>query len=925
MPQWINDELVMLEQFWVNFNDLTGEILAFDKQPSMQKLYLNGNEFTGEIPSTFLQAAIDGPEGAGKTGETIMINLGKNEFTGVIPGHLDRLAYLPITWRFGGNQWTGVAPELCDNVNWQDGSIREYGCQGLICPPNFYSAEGYYTDDNPCERCSTSEYFGTFECFDRDDRAVLRDIYAKLGGENWIHNEGWKDAPKFVADDDYSEEWYDYCYWYGIECWELGDGKDYRVRKIELGNNNLVGDMPETLFAIEHLTTLDVSNNPEMTMSFWHIGWNSHLYSINVGGTKTQDYDGIQHASSNFRRLYADNTPIAGTIPREITRIRNLEVLSLQECQLNGNLPDRLFRMASLEELYLTNNNFQGVLPDKWGSLTALEVLALAKNSFQGALPDSFGYSPSLRAISLKDQVSKGGGITGNLPSFRKSQTLHQIILADNKLDGTLPEDLLIASEGYTRDEDLNTLYHIDLTNNKITGTVSGSYERFKQLDLYLEGNLISAIDERLCKMPNPDWMSGGVGAFGCEAILCPIGTYNHGGRRMYNNDGCSPCKIKTGDSSAPAFLGQSSCGDESKDVEDLQVMTPEEIEAANVANSAAEQTLEFSILEAFFKATGGYKDLWTSKDGWIEEADFCTWYGVDCDENGSVSSIQLGSNGLKGKLPSDIWKLPNLAHLKIYGNPVEVDFEGIENARNLKTLGLDDTGLKSVEGIGKARSLVKLNLSYNGLVGNLPDDLANLINLEELDVSHNKFTGSMPFWIRNLIKLQSFTAGHNSISGRVMDFTTMPEITFIDLSYNQLSGNLPESLLARSSRVEKIVLDLSHNQIEGTVPRSLAKLQRLSLQLNDNKISEIDENLCYVTGMNDFGVLNYGCDGILCPIGTYNALGRQTTDEVPCNKCRKAKFMGSTTCGNKSSASSRLSISGIVALLVSTALTLLL
>jgi len=167
-----------------------------------------------------------------------MINLGKNEFYGTIPASLDRLSLLPITWRFGGNYWTGVSPELCDNTSWNDGMIARHGCQGLICPPSYYSAEGYYTDEDPCEPCSTSEYFGTFQCFDRDDRAVLMDIYEKLGGENWIHNEGWKDAPRFVADDDYSDEWYDYCYWYGIECWAIGDAKDNRIRRIELSNNN---------------------------------------------------------------------------------------------------------------------------------------------------------------------------------------------------------------------------------------------------------------------------------------------------------------------------------------------------------------------------------------------------------------------------------------------------------------------------------------------------------------------------------------------------------------------------------------------------------------------------------------------------------------------------------------------------------------
>jgi len=903
IPQYIVDELVMLESFWVNFNDFTGTIPAFDKQPSISKLYLNGNEFTGEIPDTFLEAAITGPEGFATTEDPIMINLGKNEFTGMIPASLDRLSLLPITWRFGGNAWTGVSPDLCDNWNWNEGMIDSYGCRGLICPPNTYSAAGYYTDEDPCLPCTTSVYFGTFDCFDQDDRAALMSMYAKLGGENWIHNEGWKDAPRTVADDDYSGEWYDYCSWYGIECWQLGDGKDNRVRKIELGNNNLVGSMPETIFSIEHMTTLDVSNNPALTFSFRNIGRSEHLYSIDVGGTQTKDYDGIQHANDFFKRLFADNTPIAGTLPAEITRIHNLQVLSMQDCDMNGGIPDGLFAMSTLEELYLTQNNLQGILPDRWAALVNLEVLSLAKNAFRGNLPESFGYAPSLRSVTVKDQVSKGGGFSGKVPSYRKSRSLSQLILADNKLEGTLPEDLLVASQGYSSDEEINTLFHFDLTNNKITGTVHGSYERFSQLDLYLEGNLISSIDERLCTLPNPLWMSGGVGAFGCEAILCPQGTYNHGGRRQYTNDSCQTCEAESKEgSSSTSYLGQSSCG---MATDDLDVATPEEAQAAEevIAVTAAKaRTMERVVLEALFESTDGPDEQWKTSTGWLDDEDFCNWYGIDCDENGSVASIQLGSNGLKGSLPTSIWTLPNLVHLKIYGNEIDIDFTGIEGARNLLTLGLDDTGLKSLDGIGKARSVSKLNVAYNNLAGSLSEELSRLVNLQSLDISHNKFTGELPYWMRNFVFMMSLTASHNSFKGTVPDFVTLGQLSYLDLSYNQFGGTVPPSLLGASQPGLKVFVDLSHNQIEGEVPGLLARLTRLSIQLQENKISGIDGRLCQIGGWNDFDAMSFGCDGILCPVGTWNSLGRQSSEDVPCESCSKAKYMGATTCGSSTS-----------------------
>jgi len=923
IPSYVNDELVMLEQFWANFNDMTGEIPAFENQPSIYQIYLNGNSFSGNIPDTFLEAALTGPEGTGTTEKEIQINLGKNEFTGELPASLDRLEVLPITWRLGGNQFDAVPTELCDNANWNQGSVEEFGCQGLICPPNFYSAAGFYTEEDPCEPCWTSNYFGTFECFDQDDRAVLMDIYGKLGGENWVNNDGWRDAPRFVADDDYSGEWFDYCQWHGVECWEIGDGKDNRVRRVELGNNNLVGTMPENIFSIEHMTILDVSNNPSLTVSFRHIGLSEHIYSVNVGGTATKDYDGMQHASDFFKRLYGDNTPITGTVPSEITRIHNLEVLSLQECELNGELPHEIFAMSNLQELYLADNNFQGPIPDKWGSLVNLQSVSLAKNQFRGEIPESFGFSPSLKALSLKDQVAKGGGLSGSIPAFHKSMSLTHLILADNKLEGDLPNNLLAAAEGYARDEDLNSLFHIDLTNNKITGAVHASFERFENLDLYLEGNLISEIDERLCNMPNNSWMSGAVSAYGCDAILCPPGTYNHGGRRKYTDDACIPCKDtkkKQNDLlGIPSYLGQSSC--DSDDSAGIVPLTPEEIEIGVDATPAAAQSYEREVLKEIFEKTGGALGKWKASDNWDEGEDFCTWYGIDCDENGSVSAIQLGANGMKGELPTSIWSLPNLVHLKIYGNELKIDFEGIEFARNLKTMGLDDTGLDNVDGISKARSLTTLNIAYNNLKGALPEELSRLVNLESLDVSHNKLSGELPSWIKNLVKLTSFAASYNAFAGQMPDFKSLNRMSYIDLSHNSLEGDLPPTLLSSGSAPQrKIVVNVSYNQIGGVIPGTLVWMENLSLQIQGNKITQVDPVLCNNVGWNDFDVRSFGCDAILCPVGTWNALGRQTNEDVPCEKCRGAKFMGSTTCGADTttvSAGNSLSTSSSLALLV--------
>jgi hypothetical protein len=69
-----------------------------------------------------------------------------------------------------------------------------------------------------------------------------------------------------------------------------------------------------------------------------------------------------------------------------------------------------------------------------------------------------------------------------------------------------------------------------------------------------------------------------------------------------------------------------------------------------------------------------------------------------------------------------------------------------------------------------------------------------------------------------------------------------MNEMTFIDLSENQLTGTLPTTLLANATGSNKIVVDLSSNLISGIMPTtSLSRFPRLSINLADNRITCIN------------------------------------------------------------------------------------
>jgi Leucine-rich repeat (LRR) protein len=846
LPEYLND-MLLLEQFWAIDNDFTGQVPSFPKAPGMIHLNVKGNSLGGEIPNDFLWATLDGPRA-----DTIVVDLSHNEFSGMVPGSLDYLEDLDMTWYLGDNAFTSVAGTICDNVNWNNGAISEFDCQGFLCPPGSFNKHGFRTKDADCQSCqSNDEYLGATNCYDKDDRSVLIELYVATGGENWNSQVNWLESDNV-------------CDWQGISCWDLvEDSKLGRVRKVELPNNGLQGIVPTTIYSMKHLTTLDFSRNA-IVLPFTSIGESAHMYSINIAGTDTTDFDGMEHAQDFFRELWADQIQISGTLPKELYGATTLTILSLQECDLSGTISEELSSLARLEELYLTGNNFKGQIPDVFGDLPALQILALAKNQLTGTLPASFDTAASLLAVSLQDQVTKGGGIGGEIKSYPTSLTLRTLLLANNKLEGAIPDDLLASVE-------FNLPVTVDFSNNLIEGQVPEELSRFDRMNLYLEGNFISLVADRLCRQEK--WMNGNVGAYGCDAILCPAGTM--GGRRMYTDGGCQVCpagsKIQQG-THGQVFLGQQTCGDREEDL------------------------TERDILALVYQQCGGVG--WHATENWMTEVTICEWYGIDCDENGSVASVVLGSNQLVGSFPTDVFMLPNLAQLKLHSNTIYFSFDGVENAKSLEILSLDDTGLDSLRGSGFARSLKELTIGFNKFSGPVPEEVSRLIHLETLVISNNAFDGFIPYWIRGLPSLTTFAAANNRLSGPLYEFGVFGDLIYLDLSNNQLTGGIPSGFLSDVDDQVKVVANLAGNQLTGTIPSVLGRLSLLSLQLKNNKITGINSDLCDAAkGWNDNDVQEFGCDGILCPAGTWSGSGRQTALEAPCKPCKDAKFMGTARC----------------------------
>lgn len=108
-----------------------------------------------------------------------------------------------------------------------------------------------------------------------------------------------------------------------------------------------------------------------------------------------------------------------------------------------------------------------------------------------------------------------------------------------------------------------------------------------------------------------------------------------------------------------------------------------------------------------------------------------CNWNGIQCNEVGSISEINLANSGLDGTLDGfDFSAFPNLTALNL-------------NMNNL---------VGSIPaGIVNATKLILLDLSSNNLTNPIPPEIGYLSELRVLLLYNNSLTGQIPHQLSNL------------------------------------------------------------------------------------------------------------------------------------------------------------------------------
>ncbi|CAK8530575.1 unnamed protein product [Lathyrus sativus] len=89
--------------------------------------------------------------------------------------------------------------------------------------------------------------------------------------------------------------------------------------------------------------------------------------------------------------LGLDNQGLKGFLPKDISRLHNLQILNLSGNDIGGAIPSSLGTVTTLQVLDLSYNIFNGSIPESMGQLTSLKTLNLNGNFLSGMVPTTLG------------------------------------------------------------------------------------------------------------------------------------------------------------------------------------------------------------------------------------------------------------------------------------------------------------------------------------------------------------------------------------------------------------------------------------------------------------------------------------------------------------------------------------------------------
>ncbi|PHT41154.1 hypothetical protein CQW23_20008 [Capsicum baccatum] len=655
----------------------------------------------------------------------------------------------------------------------------------------------------------------------------------------------------------------DCCQWEGVTCNSEG-----QVIGLDLSAEAFSGEVPQKIFQVPTLHTIDLSVNEMLGGSLPEFASNESLQTLVLTSTKFSGR--LPESIGNLRKLAHVELRACGFTGLIPAFMENLTQLVYLDFELNS-FTASLFYLPSLSNLYLSNK-FSGQITGLQNVISPITSFELSSNKLEGPIPEFFFELHDLAGLSLSSNKFNG---TVQLKEFTELNKLVNLDMSHDSLSvdtnvsesdlALLPQldSFMLAScnlQNISFLKNQSKLSMLDLSKNQLTGEIPNwlveindgllrflnlSFNQFTHFQepytfgllnfLGVHSNLLTGV------IPLPPRAAAYIDLSNNKfATLIPPDFGNCLATARY---------LSIANNKVIGSIPSSICNSSYLEVLDLSNNSLND----RIPSCLAEKSSTLKVLNL------GKNNL----IGNIPEK-----FSYNCE----LESLDLSQNHLTGLLPRSLSKCTKLKVLNLGNNKIKDTFLcWLRSISDLRVLVLRFNGFHGnincsrVSSNWTARRII--DLASNNLGGFLPrssflelnammvdpslaHSCSDILHFESqtvrsvyyqdsvtlslkgqdvtltkillfftsIDFSSNNFVGIIPETVGDLKSLYLLNTSHNNLTGQIPPtFGDLKQLGSLDLSFNKLGGNIPEKLASLTSLS---FLNSSYNELVGMIPR---------------------------------------------------------------------------------------------------------